>query len=257
MNLLRNRADERQYRTVTEEYNGKPEDGSRSAGRTGSVELPMGSPAGRRPLGNGHRRPLALGHSLATSCTAAEARNGYAISPPPYRIETDGFGASERDIRAVLDSGQPGIVAVLSGVPDRSFRRNPRPHGPITLHQRNERGEIVIRLDTGKTYWAQYAYQFAHEFCHVLCGYRNGYQGNQCSRSPCAKRHRSTHCGRWPKGGRRPALRALADFRDALRDYADTVVRKHDKLFEIYAKGVPDFYRAHRAELERTLLLAS
>ena len=51
--------------------------------------------------------------------------------------------------------------------------------GPITLFHRNDRGEIVVRLDTEKTYWSQYAYQFAHEFCHVLCGFKPGYEGNK------------------------------------------------------------------------------
>ncbi len=41
--------------------------------------------------------------------------------------------------------------------------------GPITLFKRGPNGEIQIKLNTGKTYWAQYSFQFAHEMCHVLC----------------------------------------------------------------------------------------
>jgi len=43
--------------------------------------------------------------------------------------------------------------------------------GPIVLYRRGENGEYLVRLDTGETYWSQYAFQFAHEFCHILCGY--------------------------------------------------------------------------------------
>ena len=41
------------------------------------------------------------------------------------------------------------------------------------------------------------------------------------------------------------------DYRDSLRDYADDVLRKRDKVYEIYAKGLPGFYRAHQATLEK------
>lgn len=41
--------------------------------------------------------------------------------------------------------------------------------GPITLFDRGPKGEFQVKLSTGDTYWAQYAFQFAHEFCHVLC----------------------------------------------------------------------------------------
>jgi len=42
---------------------------------------------------------------------------------------------------------------------------------PIVLHQRGAQGEFQVRLNTGDTYWSQYAFQFAHEFCHILCKY--------------------------------------------------------------------------------------
>lgn len=51
--------------------------------------------------------------------------------------------------------------------------------GPIVLFQRGAKGEYQVRLATGKTYWAQYAYQFAHELCHILCGYRVGEPQNK------------------------------------------------------------------------------
>jgi len=43
--------------------------------------------------------------------------------------------------------------------------------GPITLYRRGAAGQYLVRLDTGGTFWSQYAYQFSHELCHILCKY--------------------------------------------------------------------------------------
>ena len=51
--------------------------------------------------------------------------------------------------------------------------------GPIVLFRKGEKGEITMKLNTGKTFWCQYAYQFAHEFCHVLCDYDSDKHGNK------------------------------------------------------------------------------
>lgn len=51
--------------------------------------------------------------------------------------------------------------------------------GPIVWFQRGINGEYFIQLDTGGSYWSQYAYQFAHEFCHVLCNYTGDEKSNK------------------------------------------------------------------------------
>ena len=86
--------------------------------------------------------------------------------------------------------GKPTSGAVLDSAAGKLWRFFPnyqiepivvtRGHsGPITLFRRNGRGEIVVCLDTEKTYWSQYSYQFAHELCHILCGFKEGYEGNK------------------------------------------------------------------------------
>ena len=35
--------------------------------------------------------------------------------------------------------------------------------GPIVLYKRGNNGEYLVRLNTQKTFWCQYAFQFAHE----------------------------------------------------------------------------------------------
>jgi hypothetical protein len=190
---------------------------------------------------------------VGTVCgQAQEAKSGARFPLPAYRIETAGFDASEADIRAILDSTCRELWQYFP-----NYRLEPMVvtrgrKGPITLYQRNQRGEIVVRLDTGKTYWAQYSYQFAHEFCHVLCGTREGYQGN--------KWFEETLC----ETASLFAMRAMArtwktsapyanwkEYRDALRDYVDDILRKRAGVYEIYEKGLPTFYRVHKSTLEK------
>ncbi len=185
---------------------------------------------------------------------AAETPGPYADPPmPPYRVEADGFdGASARDIRAVCDSAGRELWRHFPGCTIEPFVVTRGRKGPITLYGRTARGEIVVRLDTGRTYWCQYAYQFAHEFCHILCGFDEDDPGN--------KWFEETLC----ETASLYALRAMArawktdpphphwrDYRDALRDYADDVIAKRDKVIEIHRDGLAGFYRAHRSDLAR------
>jgi hypothetical protein len=171
---------------------------------------------------------------------------------PAYRVETDGFGAAEADIRAVLDSAARELWRFF---PDREIEpivveRGRR--GPITLYRRNPQGEIVMRLDTESTYWCQYVYQFAHELCHVLCGLSEATEGPN-------KWFEETLCETaslfvlramarsWKDA---PPYAHWANYRDALRSYADDVIRRRDALEEVHARGMAAFYQAHRERLE-------
>ncbi|MGA2501847.1 MAG: hypothetical protein ABSH20_29245, partial [Tepidisphaeraceae bacterium] len=115
--------------------------------------------------------------ALSGLCLAQEAPAN-AGAMPAFRVETEGFGASEADIRAILTSAGRELWRHFSDYKIEPIVVTRGHEGPITLFKRNDRGEIVVRLDTEKTFWSQYSYQFAHEFCHILCGYREGYQGN-------------------------------------------------------------------------------
>lgn len=210
-------------------------------------------------LGNAMRRwmivvccELALCGAMDAGCRAADGKSGSRLPLPVYRIETDGFGASEADIRAVLDSAGRELWQFF---PDRKIEPLvvTRGHnGPITLFQRNDRGEIVVRLDTEKTHWSQYSYQFAHEFCHVLCGFRAGYQGNKWfEETLCETASLYVMRGMSRTWKTSAPFANWKDYRDALRDYADDIVRKRDKVYEIYAKGLPEFYRTYKATLEK------
>jgi hypothetical protein len=183
---------------------------------------------------------------------AGLANDGEPVSLPVYRVEAEGFAASEADIRAVLDSAGRELWQFFPDWQIEPIVVTRGRNGPITLYQRNDRGEIVMRLDTEKSYWSQYAYQFAHEFCHVLCGYRQSYQGNRWFEEvlcETASLYVMRSMSRTWKTA--PPFEHWQDYRDSLRDYVDDIVRKRHRLHEIYAQGLPEFYRAHQAELER------
>jgi len=184
-------------------------------------------------------------------CRAADADSGKSLAPPDYRVETAGFGASEADIRAVLDSAGRELWRFFPDCKLEPIVVIRGHNGPITLFQRNDRGEIVIRLDTENTYWSQYAYQFAHEFCHVLCGFREGYQGNQWFEETVCETASLYVIRAMSRTWKTSApFDHWKDYRDSLRDYADDILRKRDKVYEIYAQGLPAFYLAHKTALE-------
>ncbi|MCX7047856.1 MAG: hypothetical protein NTX50_20515 [Candidatus Sumerlaeota bacterium] len=195
---------------------------------------------------------LALLCLLAVCSFAEDAKSSSATATPVYRVETDGFGASEADIKAVLNSASREMWQYFPDYKIEPIVVTRGRSGPITLHKRNDRGEIVMRLDTEKTSWCQYSYQFAHEFCHVLCGYKDGYQGNKwfeetlCETASMFAMRKMAKS--WKKAAPYPNWK---DYRDSLREYVDDIIRKREYAYEIYAKGLPEFYRAHKAALEK------
>jgi len=189
---------------------------------------------------------------LAVRSHAEDAKGGSAVAPLAFRVETDGFGASEADIRAVLDSASRELWRLFPDYKIEPIVVTRGRSGPITLFQRNDRGEIVIRLDTEKTFWSQYSYQFAHEFCHVLCGFKEGNPGNKwfeetlCETASLYVMRAMSRT--WRKSAPYPNWK---DYRDSLRDYVDDIIRKRGTVYEIYAKGLPEFYRTHQSVLEK------
>ena len=87
-------------------------------------------------------------------------------------------GASTRDIQKVLNSAIRQIwpYAYQKRLPSIKIERSRT--GPIVLYRRGEKGEYLVRLDSEKTFWSQYAFQFAHEFGHIICGYKKGDRSN-------------------------------------------------------------------------------
>ena len=122
-----------------------------------------------------------------------------ATEPAPHaiRIVAEGFEASEKDIAKVCLSAGAELQKWAPGLPFENVVVVKGDKGPITLRQRNDRKEIVVRLDTRKTFWSQYSYQFAHELCHIHCGYREGPQEISGSKNRSARLPPSSASARW------------------------------------------------------------
>jgi hypothetical protein len=121
--------------------------------------------------------------------------------------------------------------------------------GPITLYQRGKGGEFQVRLNTGGTYWCQYAYQFAHEFCHIMCNYveddlsNKWFEESLCEMASIyALRHMSQA---WQKDPPYPNWR---DYSKALKDYADDLLKKSPLPA---GQDLAAWYKAHEAELRK------
>lgn len=170
-------------------------------------------------------------------------------APHPIRIVADGFEASEKDIAKVCLSAAAELQKWAPGLPFENVVVVKGDKGPITLFQRNDRKEIVVRLDTRKTFWSQYAYQFAHELGHIHCGFRDGPRENLWfEESVCETA--SVFCLRamamnWKTA---PPYPNWASFAPSLQGYADNVVEKRTYKAEAEQKGLPKFYRDHEAE---------
>ena len=94
-------------------------------------------------------------------------------------VVRDGWGDVERaTVQKVLESTAGELWKYF---PDRKLQPIiVKPNGgPIVLFNRGPGDEYFVHLDTGETYWSQYAYQFGHEFCHILCNYDTDDTGNK------------------------------------------------------------------------------
>ena len=95
--------------------------------------------------------PIAFAIAEETKPAAAERKM------PTYRVDAADFDASEADIRAICDSAGRELWRHFPDYKLEPFVVTRGRQGPIALFERNERQEIVVRLDTGGTYWSQYS----------------------------------------------------------------------------------------------------
>jgi len=210
------------------------------------------APCGPEPRSGGISRSIGLLLVAVLPALAGRAAEPVGAAPllPAFRIDPQGFGDSEADIRAVLESA---CRELWRHFPDDRIEPFVVIHGrsgPITLFERNERREIVIQLDTGGRFWCQYAYQFAHEFCHVLCGARPGdrshlwFEETLCETASLYVIRGMARS--WRTDAPYPHWR---DYRDALGDYADQTMRRWPRAEEIARDGLAAFHARHESRL--------
>ena len=188
--------------------------------------------------------PTAL-FALLPLASPADSRKALAI-----QVNPEGFNASKADIHAVCRSAADQLLRHMKGLEKTTTLVSRGDHGPIVLFRRGEKGEHLIRLTTGKLYWAQYAYQFSHEICHVLCGYDQDFRGNlwfeeticetaslYCMRRMSVEWRTNAPYGNWKS------------YAPLLRDYTDEIERNRKDYLEIIRTGMPAYYRKHAQHL--------
>jgi hypothetical protein len=190
---------------------------------------------------------LAMCLALFPSLMLGGARAG-GVS---IRIDKQGFQASDADIAAVCGSAAECLTRNWKEPLDIKVLVVKGKHGPFTAFKKNARGESVVQLDTGGTYWSQYAYQFSHELCHVLCAGSNDYRGNLWFEETMCETA-SLYCLRrmseeWRTKAPYPNWKGYAP---KLADYARNVVAKRTFYPKLIKSGLPAFYKEHRARLE-------
>ena len=190
---------------------------------------------------------------LVVCASTATAQNKDAPRDPPfpvYRVEAKGFKAAERDIKAVCDSAARELWRHLEPHELGPFVVRRGHEGPFFSFVRNSRGELEILLDTESTYWSQYAYQFAHEFLHLICGSRTRDPGNLWFEETLGETASLFALRAMARSWKtRPPYPHWANYRDALRQYADTVALKRARLSSIHGQGLANFYSTHREAL--------
>lgn len=170
---------------------------------------------------------------------------------PQYRIDSEGFNAPEESIRAVLDSCLKEIWPHFKDHQIEPFVVVRGYADPAVHYQRKANGEIVMELNTGGYYWAQYSYQFAHEFCHILSGFREGnsttrwFEETICEMSSLFVLQRMAES--WAVD---PPYESWREFAPQLKKYSIKIrLERHSSLQEIKEHGLAAFYKKHQATL--------
>lgn len=119
--------------------------------------------------------------------------------------------------------------------------------GPIVYFKRGPGNEYIVHLDTGKTFWAQYAFQFSHELCHIYCRYDEDQHGNDwfeesvCEMASLFVLRKMSES--WKSD---PPFDHWKDFAPRLADYAEDRLQD-SRLKE--GQTLADWYQMHRTEL--------
>ncbi len=182
---------------------------------------------------------------LLPLASPADSRKALTI-----QVNPEGFDASRADIHAVCRSAADQLLRHMKGLEKTTTAVSRGDQGPIVLFRRGNKGEHLIRLTTGKLYWAQYAYQFSHEICHVLCGYDEDFRGNLWFEETICETA-SLYCMRsmsveWRTNAPYENWKSYAPL---LRDYTDQIERTRQDYLEITRTGLPAYYRKHAQHL--------
>jgi hypothetical protein len=164
-------------------------------------------------------------------------------------VPGDWGGSELADIRKVCESAAGTIAAQLTDDGFAPILVQRGKTAPITLFERGEGSEYIVRLNTGGRAWAQCAYQFSHEFCHIVCNYRNvknpqmWFEETLCE---CASMYAVRRMAvEWKTN---PPYSNWKGYSASLESYASDLVKRHADRKD----SVAQFYQANLTELEKT-----
>ena len=165
------------------------------------------------------------------------------------RIDREGWGsASTRDVDVVFRSAAAQLLPRFPGIELPPVRVSAK-GGPIVLHRRAEDGAVIMRLNTGDTYWSQYAFQFSHELCHVLVRYDEDPTGNRWfEESICELASLYTLRAMGKEWQTNPPCRNWKEYAGRLTEYAQ---KRIDEAALPAGKPLAQWYRENAAELRK------
>ncbi len=167
---------------------------------------------------------------------------------PSFRVDAEGFESNERDIKRLLDSAARELWRFFPDHKIEPFVVQRGKTGPIVWYKRNPKGEIVMKLDTGKTLWSQFAFQFSHEFCHILCGFDADYKGNLWFEEAVCEAASLFAMRRMAEAWRHdPPYKNWKNYGGRLRNYAQQRIDRHQKVED--RKELVALYRENRKAL--------
>jgi len=195
--------------------------------------------------------PQFLGLFAVIHAEEKAANEPLAIPKLQIEIRQDNWGAASReDIQAVCESAGRELTQYFPGrkMESISLGQTNGP-SPITLYKRGVDGEIRVLLNTRDTFWAQFSYQFSHELCHILCNYREAdnpqlwFEEALCETASLFVLRRMADT--WKTN---PPYSNWKSFGPVFDNYVDDRLSNTTKIEE---KSFADWYRNHRAELEK------
>jgi len=179
--------------------------------------------------GTTRRRRWLCVAAMALAASGAWAGGRPEPKRPPLLIcpaPVSDWKAGIHDVQHVLHSA---AVELWRYFPDRSLPPivvAPK-GGPIVWYTRGLNGEYYVQLNTGSTFWCQYAYQFAHEFCHILCGYTEKEKANKWFEESLCELASVFAIRRMAETWKtKPPYPNWRDFSRSLASYADDLLKK-------------------------------
>ena len=158
-------------------------------------------------------------------------------------------GAKATDIQKVLESTARQIIPYIWQKKLNPIKVGRSQTGPIVLYRRGSSGEYLVRLNTQRTFWSQYAFQFAHELGHIICGYKKGDSSNMWfEESICEPASLFTLIHMTEEWKNNPPYPIWKSYAPAFKKYANDRLKKYP-----WPKNtsIQDWYKKHKNSLEK------